>query len=273
MTWRISRVFGIDTARAASIARRVSSRPTSRWCPDTATMPREFCELMWFPEIPTNADRTLNPDRRSAASTAAATDCTVRSMSITTPLRSPSDGAWPKPMTSMPPLRETSPMRTQTFVVPTSMETRTVCSGIRRSSRQFSPAPHVHPRSQEVTADDRHILEDSPPEREQRDQVEVDAQPVAEERETRGEERVRVEARQEDARVEVPLQLGPERAEQRVERGEDAHCGVPRELDRKVELEGETEQHPGQQAEEREPQFGLLGAEDDAIGTAHVDVV
>src|SRR5258708_9697362 len=124
--------------------------------------------------MPTNADRTLNPERRSAASTALVTDWTVRSMSMTTPLRRPSDGAWPKPMTSIPPLRATSPMRTQPFVGPTSLETRTVCSGIRRSSRQFSPAPHVHPRSQEVTADDRHILVDSPPAHAQPDQLDDD---------------------------------------------------------------------------------------------------
>ena len=133
-------MLGIEMARAASIARTVSSRSTSWREPDTATMPREFCDRMWLPEIPTNADRTLSPESRSAASTALMTDWTVRSMSMTTPLRSPSEGAWPIPMTSTPRWL-ISPMSTQTFVVPMSMATRTGCSDTGAASHTFSPHP------------------------------------------------------------------------------------------------------------------------------------
>src|SRR5678809_225103 len=78
----------------------------------------------------------------------------------------------------------------------------------------------------EVPSDDSDILEDTPPESEQRDEIEVDTQPVAQESEARGKEKVRVEARQEDARIEVTLELGAVRAKQRVERREDAHRGI-----------------------------------------------
>ena len=90
---------------------------------------------MWLPEMPTNADLTFSPEIRSAASTALVTDCTVRSMSMTTPLRSPSDAARPIPMTSTPPRAAISPMRTHTFVVPMSMATSTVCSAMSHSGR------------------------------------------------------------------------------------------------------------------------------------------
>ncbi len=122
-------MFGMLTARAASMARCVSSSATSRW-PEIATMPREFWELTWLPLTPTSADRTLYPDMRSAASMAAVTPCTVRSMSMTTPLRSPSDGALPIPMTFAPPRSSSSPMSAHTFVVPMSIATITGCSGM-----------------------------------------------------------------------------------------------------------------------------------------------
>src|SRR5687767_5328060 len=226
MTWRISRVLGIDTSRAASIARTVSSLVTSCWRLDTATIPREFWVPTCIPEIPTNAERTLRPERRSAASTAAATDWTVRSISITTPLRRPSEGACPMPMTSTPPLRPpTSPMSTHTLVVPISIATSTVWSVTARPpslTLLLLPAyvratrpPETRPNLKEMSPDDSDVLEDPPAEREQGDEIEVDTQPVAQERERRREERIRVEARQEDLRVEMPLQLRAKGAKER----------------------------------------------------------
>ena len=67
---------------------------------------------------------------------------------------------------------------------------------------------------EEVASDDRHVLENAPSEREERHEVQVDSQSVAEERQARGEESIRVEAGQEDASVEVSLELGPKGAEQ-----------------------------------------------------------
>src|SRR5206468_6211360 len=239
MTWRISRVFGIDTARAASIARTVSSRVTSCWRPDTAIIPREFCEPTCMPEMPTNAERTLRPERRSAASTAAATDWTVRSISMTTPFRRPSEGACPIPITSTLPLRPpTSPMSTQTFVVPMSIATTTVWSVTERPpslTLLLLPAcvrATARPRLKEMAPDYSDVLEDAPAEREQGNEIEVDTQPVTQERQRSREERVGIEARQEDARVEVSFELGAKGAEKRVERGEDADRRVARPLDR-----------------------------------------
>ena len=78
----------------------------------------------------------------------------------------------------------------------------------------LSLLPHPRPRniarplrSQEVPADDRDILKDTPPEGEERDEVQVDAEAVTQEREARGEQEVRIEAGDEDARVEVSFEL------------------------------------------------------------------
>ena len=52
-TWRISRPPGRLTARAASMARRTSSRVISRFLPATATTPRLLNPLMCVPESDT----------------------------------------------------------------------------------------------------------------------------------------------------------------------------------------------------------------------------
>src|SRR5258708_9695277 len=91
-----------------------------------------------------------------------------------------------------------------------------------------SPPASARPRRallEEVTAYDSHILKDSPAKSEEGHQIEVDPQSVAEEGQARGQEEVRVEAREEDAGIEVTLELGPIRAEERVERRQDAHRG------------------------------------------------
>ena len=89
-----------------------------------------------------------------------------------------------------------------------------------------------------MAADDRDVLKDPPPESEERYEIEVDPEAVAEERERRG---------------------------------EDADRGVSRPLNRKVEPKRETQKHPGDEAEERKQH--LTWAEDDLIRAAHVDVV
>src|SRR5438445_12495189 len=116
---------------------------------------------------------------------------------------------------------------------------------------------------EEVAADDRHVLEDPPSEGEESHEIQVDPEAVAEECQARREEGVCVETREEDAGVEVSLQLRAPCTQQRVERGEDSDRGVSRPLDRKVESERETQKHPGDEAEEREQH--LTWAEDDLI--------
>ena len=124
-TWSTSRLEGMVTARATSVARSTSSRLTSRWGPLTATAPRELRLSIWLPPTPTKAASRRIPDSRSAASTEERMDATVCSMLLTTPLRRPLAGTMPLPMTLMAPSRVTSPTSTTTLLVPTSSATRT----------------------------------------------------------------------------------------------------------------------------------------------------
>ena len=124
-TWSTSRLFGIETARATSIARLMSSRVTSRWCAVTATWPVELRLSTCWPPTPTKARSIFQPERRSARSTASAMERTDWSMLTTTPFLSPVVGTVPWPMIVRRPSRLTSPMSAQTFDVPTSMPTRT----------------------------------------------------------------------------------------------------------------------------------------------------
>jgi len=116
-----------------------------------------------------------------------------------------------------------------------------------------------------------HVLEDPPYEREERDEVEVDSQAVAEEGQTGREECIGVEARQKDPCIECPSSSARPAPSSESKRGEDADRGVARPLDRKVEPEGKTQKHPGDESEERKQH--LTWAEDDLIRAAHVDVV
>src|SRR5258705_7595295 len=121
-----------------------------------------------------------------------------------------------------------------------------------------SPPASARPRRallEEVTAYDSHILKDSPAKSEERHQVEVDAQSIAQEGQARRQQEVRVEAREEDAGVEMALELRPVGAKERVERGQDADGGIAGPFDREVESQGQPEQHPGDEAEERKKQW------------------
>ena len=127
-TWITSRSTGRATALAASMTRSMSWRVTSRFLPAMAMTPRLLIPLMWPPAIPTKADRISTPAISSASSTARRMESTVASMLTTTPLRSPRDGLWPRPMTSTTPLPFFSATMAQTFVVPMSRPTITPLS-------------------------------------------------------------------------------------------------------------------------------------------------
>ena len=94
-TWSTSRFDGMETARATSIARLMSSRVTSRWCAVTATWPVELRLSTCWPPTPTKARSIFQPDRRSARSTASAIERTVWSMLTTTPFLRPEAGTVP----------------------------------------------------------------------------------------------------------------------------------------------------------------------------------
>src|SRR6476646_12284791 len=232
-TCRTSRLDGIETARATSMARLMSSRVTSRWWAVTATWPRELRLSTCWPPTPTKARSIFQPDSRSARSTESAIERTVWSMLMTTPFLSPEAGTVPWPMIGSRPSRLTSPMRAQTLLVPTSMPTRT-------ASRSTVPFVSVRWSGlQEVAPDEGHVIEDAQAEGDEGHQVEIEAEPIADERQEHRDDGVDQEPADEDAIVVDPIELGPDRSEDRIERGEDRHGRIPTEFEPDVDIEDE----------------------------------
>src|SRR4051812_25507825 len=152
-------------------------------------------------------------------------------MLTTTPFLSPEVTTVPWPMIVSRPSRLTSPINATTFDVPTSIPTRTAslstyCTSPRDASAGLD----------EVAADERHVVEDAEPEVDQRDEIEVQAQAVADERQQDGDDRVHDEAADEDPVVVVAVELGPDRAEDGVERRQDGHRRVAAELEADVDV-------------------------------------
>src|SRR5262245_22458376 len=123
-TWRISRPVGSDTALAASMARRTSSRVISRVLPATAMTPRLLKPLMCGPDSPRCTESISTPAISSASSIAFLIESTAASRLTTTPRRMPRDSATPSPTTSRPRPSMISPTTAVTFDVPTSSPTR-----------------------------------------------------------------------------------------------------------------------------------------------------
>src|SRR6478672_13830863 len=94
-------------------------------------MPGEFLQWMWLPEIDAYTLRTSQPAISSASSTARWIDCTVESMSTTTPLRSPRDSCEPMPITSIGSPGAYSPTNAVTLEVPISRPTISDLSPLR----------------------------------------------------------------------------------------------------------------------------------------------
>src|SRR5215510_13815022 len=122
-TWRISRPAGSDTALAASMARRTSSRVISRFLPATAITPRLLNPLMCGPDSPRCTVPISMPAISSASSIAFLIESTAASRLTTTPRLMPRDSATPMPTTCR--LLSSMPSQTtQTTVdVPTSSPT------------------------------------------------------------------------------------------------------------------------------------------------------
>src|SRR5437773_1327630 len=123
-TCRISRPVGSETALAASMARRTSSRVISRFFPATAITPRLLKPLMCGPERARWTESISTPAINSASSTAFLIDSTAASTLTTRPRRMPRDSATPRPTTSRRSPSTTSPTTAVTFEVPTSSPTR-----------------------------------------------------------------------------------------------------------------------------------------------------
>ena len=96
----------------------------------------------------------------------------------------------------------------------------------------------------EVTPDQRHVVEDPEPEIDQRNEVQVQAEPIADEREDDRDDRVGNEAADEDPIVVDAIELRPDGPEHRIQRGEDRHGRVTGELEADVDVEEE----PGRDA-------------------------
>src|SRR5579885_443685 len=94
-TCRISRSSGSEMLRAASTARRTSSRSISRARKPNEIPPRLFTPRTWLPATPIRADSTGTLATPSASSTARRMELTVASRLTMRPLRSPLDSAAP----------------------------------------------------------------------------------------------------------------------------------------------------------------------------------
>ena len=99
MTWMTSASDGMATVRAASMTRSTSRWLMSRSLLATATTPRLLTDRMCWPASPAKTESTLCPAIRSAARTALSMALTVLSRFTITPLRSPSEGTSPTPIT------------------------------------------------------------------------------------------------------------------------------------------------------------------------------
>ena len=87
------------------MARRTSSRCTSRGLVPMVIPPRLFTPRTWLPATPTVADSTGTPTIASASSTARRIELTARSRFTIWPLRQPFDSAAPSAANFTPPCR------------------------------------------------------------------------------------------------------------------------------------------------------------------------
>src|SRR6516225_2131229 len=109
--------------RAASMARRTSSRSMSRARLPSVTPPREFSPRTWLPATPIKADSTGTPETPSASSTARRMELTVASRFTMEPLRRPLDSAAPSAR-NFTCSSASSAISTQVLVLPMSNPTR-----------------------------------------------------------------------------------------------------------------------------------------------------
>ena len=124
-TCSTSRSSGSWMPRAASMARRTSSRCTSRGRDPIVIPPRLFTPRTWTPATPISADSTGTLTIDSASSTARRIELTARSRFTIWPLRQPFDSAAPSAANLTPPSSSISPINAQVFVLP--MSSATMC--------------------------------------------------------------------------------------------------------------------------------------------------
>src|SRR5271155_111396 len=122
-TWRTSRSSGSVMLRAASMARRTSSRSISRARFPSVMPPRLLTPRTWLPATPIKADSTGTFATLSASSTARRIELTVESRLTIKPLRNPLDSAAPSARNFIC-CSSISAINTHVFVLPISSPTR-----------------------------------------------------------------------------------------------------------------------------------------------------
>src|SRR5579863_5840296 len=141
-TCSTSRSSGSDTPRAASMARRTSSRWMSRGRAPSVIPPRLFTPRTCPPATPIMADSTGTPTIVSASSMARRMELTARSRLTIWPLRQPLDSAAPRAANFTLPSSSISPISAQVLVLP--MSSATMCRSFfvksaPRDSNALSP--------------------------------------------------------------------------------------------------------------------------------------
>src|SRR5207253_2409665 len=108
-----------------------------------------------------------------------------------------------------------------------------------------TPATPIGTGLQQMAPDDGEVIEDPDAEGDDRGEVELHPQLVAEIGEPTRHDRVHQQAGDEDLVLEIAVEPGFDRAQYRIKRGEDHHRGVARiarrDLDRRVEPEDDAE--------------------------------
>src|SRR6266481_4385553 len=122
-TCKTSRSSGMAMFRAASMARRTSSRSMSRARFPSEMPPRLLTPRTWLPATPITADSTGTLATPSASSTARRMELTVESRLTINPLRSPFDSAAPSARKRNCSF-SISASKAQVFVLPISSPTR-----------------------------------------------------------------------------------------------------------------------------------------------------
>ena len=255
-TWRTSRFEGIETARATSVARLMSSRVTSRVWPLTATAPREFCDLDVLA-----ADADEGPVDLPAGQALGVLDragdrmdrlVDVDDDALLEPGRRHGALADDRDAAVAAHLADERDDLRRADVDPDQDRFSFHCSSSSLASWPAHPARcrrdcAAQSRSQ-VSPDERHVLEDPGPEGDQGHEVEVQAEPVADEGEQHGHAGIGDEPADEDAIVVDAVEFRANRAEDRVQRRHDRHRRVPGELEADVDVEDQAGRHPQEKA-------------------------
>ena len=127
----------------------------------------------------------------------------------------------------------------------------------RFSFHRFSRLRSRFDALQEMAPDECHVIEDAQAEGDQGYQVEIEAQPIPDEGQQNGDDRIDKEPADEDPIVVDPVELRPDGPEHRIERGEDRHRRIATELETDIDIEDESQQDAHEESQQRK-QHGVF---------------